>query len=460
MNRENLSKLPGSNNALVDECTNRIRKQRKDSIENVDLQSVLSYSSRISNGYYEGRKANYRNPKPFRNQKIADDEGTCRSMASEYDYKNPRALKRKAPSTSHSSRRRRLIVGFKQEKCETIKSQEEFSNKEDNQATKIKTRKYVKDEEQEDKEDYQNKITKDQSSENSQDDEKDELDKVDTKSLESVDTPRHQSDKESELQKDKVKLKKVHETIKLKAKAILEKIKNTPKKKMIFYPQQKLSSCSRVSADKQKQTQFKRPKNTKFENLQTYDTPQKTYTDTVPQNPSIQPPYPPNSHSRTSHNKLHSTCMYRTQALPILITDSDFKPRKWKMGLRDKLDTKKKYQTNSQKRQEKIDRTIFKQAVKQRIGIRLNYQNQKILAQMRASKKRNRGHGRTCSVENGVQEDNKGFPKSTIQHNFDSSVFRNFRVDKFTFKKLSSFGAYCNAQNSNGVFINPPATGI
>ena len=82
-----------------------------------------------------------------------------------------------------------------------------------------------------------------------------------------------------------------------------------------------------------------------------------------------------------AEKKKHSTSVNfsNCQALPMLINNPKFKPRKWKMGLRDKLDTKGKYKNDSFKREQKIKRAIEKQRVKSRIGIRIQQQNRQIL---------------------------------------------------------------------------------
>jgi hypothetical protein len=67
----------------------------------------------------------------------------------------------------------------------------------------------------------------------------------------------------------------------------------------------------------------------------------------------------------------------------VIQSNTSVKPRKWKMGLREKLDLKHKYIDNPQKRQEKIKRCLDKERNKCRIGQRVHLQNQMLLQQMR-----------------------------------------------------------------------------
>ena len=55
-----------------------------------------------------------------------------------------------------------------------------------------------------------------------------------------------------------------------------------------------------------------------------------------------------------SNYEQNSYNLNQTQALPGLMQNPYFKPRRWKMGLRDKLDSKEKYSKNVVKREEKI----------------------------------------------------------------------------------------------------------
>jgi hypothetical protein len=67
----------------------------------------------------------------------------------------------------------------------------------------------------------------------------------------------------------------------------------------------------------------------------------------------------------------------------VIQSNTSFKPRKWKMGLREKLDLKHKYLDNPEKRQEKIKRCLDKERIKCRVGQRIHLQNQILLQQMR-----------------------------------------------------------------------------
>lgn len=86
--------------------------------------------------------------------------------------------------------------------------------------------------------------------------------------------------------------------------------------------------------------------------------------------------YYPESTSKTPLN-----CTY-SDKLSTIATNTYVRPRKWKMGLRDKLESKHKYLDNPLKRQEKIDRCLEKERIKCRVGYRIKLQNQILLQQI------------------------------------------------------------------------------
>lgn len=131
-------------------------------------------------------------------------------------------------------------------------------------------------------------------------------------------------------------------------------------------------------------------------------------------------------------SKTPLNCMY-SDKLSAGATNAQVRPRKWKMGLRDKLDSKHKYLENPQKRQEKIERSLEKERIKCRVGYRIKLQNQILLQQMRnaPSKSINNSYRGTSigfhQNQSKFSESNEGkisvasrrsIPRSTMQDSF------------------------------------------
>lgn len=80
-----------------------------------------------------------------------------------------------------------------------------------------------------------------------------------------------------------------------------------------------------------------------------------------------------------------------------MVPQPRFNPRKWQVGLSDKINTKNKYKYNEEKKAEKIRRCLERHKVKSKIGFRMKMQNMKILQDMKNNEST---HKKTNSIPN------------------------------------------------------------
>lgn len=135
--------------------------------------------------------------------------------------------------------------------------------------------------------------------------------------------------------------------------------------------------------DKQKMTHQSAERNQKGENRHGFENSQNDQTNL---NNSRVHYDSPMDHKNYEDSYLNRSVNHYQNQLPNLMstqyqstTQGKIGPRKWKRGLSEKLQSKSKYASNPAKKIEKIKRSLEKQRIKSRIGMRIKYMNDQLI---------------------------------------------------------------------------------